>query len=109
MIMEMVNWRVRRAARAIVPVKPAEYQYCDIEARLDFAGDGMAVSRFCLSLDRSRDGGFLVVTVVICLPVEGVLIKCRDCDPEDNNDGKEIAEQEACAREGGGFDSGLHI
>lgn len=46
-IMEVMNWRVRRVARAIVPVKPVECQYCDMAARLGSGGDGMVGVGFC--------------------------------------------------------------
>ena len=46
-IMEVMNWRVRRVARAIVPVKPVECQYCDMAARLGSGGDGMVGVGVC--------------------------------------------------------------
>ena len=74
-ITEMLNWRVRRAARAIVPVKPAEYQYCDIEARSDLESDGIVNALLTRSLLRSRSSCVLVVPAAIYLPAECFLIK----------------------------------
>lgn len=60
-IMEVMNWRVRRVARAIVPVKPVECQYWEMAARWEVRGDGMVGVGFCICIFARCCDGLLVV------------------------------------------------